>query len=56
MQEDFRGLTMRSDPARRDWLAIGLSLVALAVVVMAVEKTIDFTANASPAAITHVAE
>lgn len=47
---------MRSDPARRDWLLTGLSLVAAFVVFMAVDKAIDFTADAAPAPFTYAAE
>ena len=47
---------MRSDPARRDWLLTGLSIVAAFVVFMAVDKAIDFTADAAPAAFAYTSE
>lgn len=47
---------MRSETARRDWLLTGLSLIAAVVVFMAVDKAIDFTADASPAVISYLAD
>lgn len=47
---------MRSETARRDWLLIGLSLIASVVVFMAVDKALDFTADASPTAMTYLVD
>jgi len=40
---------------RRDWLLTGLSIVAAVTVFLAIDKAIDFQANASPAP-THITE
>jgi len=39
---------------RRDWLLTGLSIVAVVMVFLAVDKAIDFRASASPASIHQV--
>jgi hypothetical protein len=46
---------MRSETSRRDWLLTGLSLIAVVVAFMAVERAIDVSANAAPAASTYLA-
>jgi hypothetical protein len=42
---------MRREFFRRDWLLTGLSLIAVVTVFIAVDRAIDFQANAAPAAI-----